>query len=183
MERKLGVFLDRDGVINKTIMNNGTSTPPRSLPEVEILPEVPKALEIFRNLSLQIVIVTNQPDASRGSITTEQIVEINNYILKLTGISNIYTCFHDNHNQCDCRKPLPGLLTKAAKELNIDLNKSYMVGDRWSDVEAGNAAGCQSFLVIKEHLAKNSGIPYTPVLNLYEAALIIKKDLHGKNHR
>jgi D-glycero-D-manno-heptose 1,7-bisphosphate phosphatase len=183
VEQKLGVFLDRDGVINKTFLKNGKSIPPRSVQEIEILPEVPEALEILRNLGHQIVIVTNQPDASRGSSTIEQIQEINLSISKLTGISKIYTCFHDYKDNCQCRKPLPGLLIAAAKDLNIDLSKSYMVGDRLSDVEAGNAAGCQSFLVNDGPFMNKPEVPFRQVSNLYDAALIIKKDLHGKNDR
>jgi D-glycero-D-manno-heptose 1,7-bisphosphate phosphatase len=183
MEQKPGVFLDRDGVINKTFFKNGKSRPPRTLTEIEILPQVPEALEILRNLDFQIVIVTNQPDARRGTSTREQIAEINYSISKLTGISNIYTCFHDDEDKCSCRKPLPGLLTAAAKDLNIDLSKSYMVGDRLSDVEAGYSAGCLCFLTSDECHTYNSGIPFRQAINLYETALIIKKDLHGKNNR
>ena len=183
MNLKQGVFLDRDGVINKTFFNSGKTVPPQSLAEIEILPEVPKALEIFRNLNLHIIIVTNQPDASRGSSTVGQIEALNLSISKLTGISDVYTCFHDNQHLCGCRKPLPGLLLAAAKDLNIDLSQSYMVGDRWSDVEAGYAAGCQNFLVSKGHFTNNSEIPFMQVSNLYEAALIMEKDLHHKNDR
>jgi D-glycero-D-manno-heptose 1,7-bisphosphate phosphatase len=183
LEQKLGVFLDRDGVINKTFSKNGKSIPPRSVEEIEILPEVPEALEIFNKLALQIIIVTNQPDASRGSSTIKQIEKINLSVSELTGISKIYTCFHDYEDNCQCRKPLPGLLLAAAKDLDIDLSKSYMVGDRLSDVEAGNAAGCQSFLVNDEPFRNKPEIPFRQVSNLYEAALLIKKDFYGKNGR
>jgi len=94
-----------------------------------------------------LIVVTNQPDVARGTQTREVVESINQFLLDNLPIEKVYTCYHDNADGCDCRKPKPGLLLQAAREYDIDLNSSYMVGDRWSDIEAGNASGCKTIYI------------------------------------
>jgi D-glycero-D-manno-heptose 1,7-bisphosphate phosphatase len=141
------VFLDRDGVINRAFIRNGTPYPPYTLDEVEILPGVFNALSALKVAGFILIIVTNQPDVARGKQLRKTVEDINNYLLTTLPLDACYTCYHDNADACGCRKPLPGSLLAAAKEHGIQLNQSYMIGDRWRDMEAGLSAGCTSIFI------------------------------------
>jgi D-glycero-D-manno-heptose 1,7-bisphosphate phosphatase len=141
------VFLDRDGVINRAFVRNGTTHPPASLEEVTILPSVPEALSTLKAHGYSLVVVTNQPDVARGGSSRELIDSIHERLKSELELDAILTCFHDDRDECDCRKPKPGLLLRAAHDFGIDLSSSFMVGDRGRDVEAGKRAGCKTFLV------------------------------------
>jgi D-glycero-D-manno-heptose 1,7-bisphosphate phosphatase len=141
------VFLDRDGVLNRTFVRDGVAHPPHSVEEVEVLPGVPEALELLRGLDMLLIGVSNQPDVARGIQTAEGVEAINRHLLSRLPLREIRCCFHDDADGCPCRKPKPGLLRDAAAAHGIDLAGSFMVGDRWSDVAAGQAAGCLTFLI------------------------------------
>ena len=145
--RRSAVFLDRDGVINRAFVRDGTPYPPASLQDLEILPHVPEALSALRAQGYSLVVVTNQPDVARGTAPRELIDGIHERLKDELGLDAIFTCFHDDADECDCRKPKPGLLVRAANDLSIDLASSFMVGDRWRDVEAGRRAGCRTLFV------------------------------------
>jgi D-glycero-D-manno-heptose 1,7-bisphosphate phosphatase len=143
------IFLDRDGTITV-----GTPTYERvdSLDKVELLPNTLEALRLLAKLDYAVFIVTNQAGLSEGLITQLQFNEINNKILKLIEPTNIivlktYVCPHDGVEECECRKPKPKLLFDAAKEFDVDLRASWMIGDRPSDVMAGINAGTRALLV------------------------------------
>jgi D-glycero-D-manno-heptose 1,7-bisphosphate phosphatase len=142
-----GVLLDRDGVLNRAFLREGKPHPPATIAEVEILPGVAEAVEELRSLGLVLVGVSNQPDVARGTQTEGGIEAINRFLLDRLPLAEILVCVHDDADGCDCRKPRPGLLLRAAERHRLDLKRSFMVGDRWSDVEAGRAAGCLTFLV------------------------------------
>jgi D-glycero-D-manno-heptose 1,7-bisphosphate phosphatase len=141
------LFLDRDGVINRAVLRAGIPRPPASLAELEILPGVPAALEALKAGGYTLVVVTNQPDVARGSTSRELVSDIHAHLADTLALDAILTCFHDDSAECDCRKPKPGLLLQAARELSLDLASSFMVGDRWRDMEAGRRAGCRTFYV------------------------------------
>jgi D-glycero-D-manno-heptose 1,7-bisphosphate phosphatase len=141
------MFLDRDGVINRAVIRAGVPCPPASLNELEILPGVPAALAALRAGGYRLVVVTNQPDVARGSTSREFVCDIHARLADTLTLDAILTCFHDDAADCECRKPKPGLLLQAARELSLDLASSFMVGDRWRDVEAGRRAGCRTFYV------------------------------------
>lgn len=145
--KKRAVFLDRDGVINKTIFRMGKPRAPYSLEEFSFLPGVPEAVELLREEGFLLIIVTNQPDVARGWVSREAVDQVNQYISETLKISDIRACFHTEHDRCDCRKPKPGMLLTAAREHDIDLEKSFMVGDRGSDMEAGKSAGCKTVFI------------------------------------
>lgn len=92
-------------------------------------------------------VVTNQPEIARGTLRRDDLEEMHRFLSESLPIDKIYVCMHDDEDRCDCRKPKPGLILQAAKEWNIDLGASYMIGDRWKDVEAGARAGCTTILV------------------------------------
>ena len=141
------VFLDRDGVVIQARVINGHPYPVTSLNEVQITQGFEQVLQKLHDSGYLLIVVTNQPDVARGTQTKEMVETINQSLLELLPIDEIYTCYHDNADACDCRKPKPGLLLQAAREFEIDLNKSFMVGDRWSDIEAGKAAGCRTIYI------------------------------------
>lgn len=141
------VLLDRDGVLNKAIIRDGKPYPPASLNEVVILPGARFALPILKREGFFLVGITNQPDVARGKQNREVVESINNYLLDQLPILEIFVCYHDNKDNCDCRKPKSGLIHKAAKKYDVDLAQSYMIGDRWKDIEAGKRAGCKTIFI------------------------------------
>jgi D-glycero-D-manno-heptose 1,7-bisphosphate phosphatase len=141
------IFLDRDGVINRAGVRNGTPHPPASLQELQILPGVARALSALKASGYVLVVVTNQPDVARGTATRQSVEDIHRRIRSELCLDAILTCFHDNADDCDCRKPKPGLLLRAARDFGLDLASSFMIGDRWRDVEAGERAGCRTFYI------------------------------------
>jgi D-glycero-D-manno-heptose 1,7-bisphosphate phosphatase len=141
------IFLDRDGVINKTIVLNGKPYPPKNLQNLKILPGVKKTLETLHNKGWLLIVVSNQPDVARGITSLAKVEEINRYLKEKLPIDDFRICYHDNNDGCSCRKPLPGLLIDAAKTYGINLGSSFMIGDRWSDIEAGKLAGCKTIFI------------------------------------
>ena len=141
------VFLDRDGVLNREIVRNGHATAPFTLAEVEILPGVPDALDRLRRAGFLLIVVTNQPDVVRGSASRHEIEAIHSHLRHTLPVDDIRVCYHDDIDRCACRKPTPGMVYSAAVEHDIALGASYMVGDRWRDVGAGQSAGCTTILV------------------------------------
>src|SRR5258708_6301369 len=113
---KAAVFLDRDGVINRTFVRNGVPYPPATVAECEILPGVSEALTKLKAIGLPLIVITNQPDIARGTQTRAQVDAINARLAAKLPIDAFYVCSHDNKDQCDCRKPKPGMLIQAARE-------------------------------------------------------------------
>lgn|SRR3989338_10439999 len=183
------VFLDRDGVINREVDIL------RSVKQLRLLPMAAQAIKKINNLGFLAVIVTNQPVIARGWLTEKKVDEIHAVLakrLKMGGakLDAIYYCpHHPNANlkkyrmECSCRKPNTGLIKKAAKELNINLKKSFMVGDRTADILAGKRVGLKTILV-KTGYAGNDGkyevMPDFTARNLLEAATIVKQITYNK---
>ena len=167
------VFLDRDGVINRAIVRDGKPYPPASLVELEILPGVHEALQKLHDANYLLVVVTNQPDVARGTSKREDIELMNAFLSSELPIDDFKTCYHDSGDKCNCRKPLPGALLEAAQEHNIDLSKSFMVGDRWRDIEAGVSAGCKTFFINYRYTEQKPDAPDFIVSSLLEAKKII----------
>jgi D-glycero-D-manno-heptose 1,7-bisphosphate phosphatase len=141
------VFLDRDGVINRGIVDEGRPFAPASLAEFEILPGVPEALEKLRAAGYLLVVCTNQPDVRRGEMKRADVEAIHARMRSELALDDIRVCFHDDRDNCACRKPKPGLIIAAAVDWEVQLTRSFMVGDRWRDIDAGKAAGCMPILV------------------------------------
>lgn len=167
------VFLDRDGVINRAIVRDGMPFPPRNLDELEILPGVTEALKKLHDGNYLLIVVTNQPDVARGTVKKEDVEQMNAHLLSILPLDDIKTCYHDSGDGCLCRKPLPGGLVEAAIEHDINLSKSFMVGDRWRDIEAGQTAGCKTFFINYRYAEKRPEMPDFIVSSLLEAQRII----------
>jgi D-glycero-D-manno-heptose 1,7-bisphosphate phosphatase len=167
------VFLDRDGVINRPIVREGKPHAPLSLAEFELLPGVSESLASLRDQGYLILIVTNQPDVSRGNARRQSIDSIHDHLKKQLPLDGIFSCFHDEADNCDCRKPQPGLIFRAAREFDVDLKSSFMVGDRWRDIEAGKRAGCRTFFIDWQYREEPPNACDHRVSSLAEASAII----------
>ena len=141
------VFLDRDGVLNEARLRDGLPHPPASVGEVVVLPGVPEACRRLADAGWLLVVVTNQPDIARGTTTVAEVSAINEAVVAGLAIDEVVVCPHDDVDRCDCRKPAPGMLLDAAGRLGVDLGASALVGDRWRDIDAGAAAGVQTFFI------------------------------------
>ncbi|MCZ8121905.1 MAG: HAD-IIIA family hydrolase [Magnetospirillum sp.] len=147
MSARRAVFFDRDGTLNEAAVVAGKPYPPASVTETRLLAGAADCVSAVKRMGFLAVIVTNQPDAATGKTPRETIEAINAYVAATCGIEEIRVCWHVDADGCDCRKPKPGLLRAAARDLGLDLSRCVMVGDRWRDVEAGRAAGCTTILI------------------------------------
>lgn len=141
------VFLDRDGVLNQTIFRNGKPRAPYTLEEFSLFSGVVEGIQLLKEQGYVLIVVTNQPDVARGWVSKEAVDAVNNKLRELIPVDDIKICFHTEKDHCSCRKPQPGMLLEAARERDIDLSQSYMLGDRYSDIEAGIRAGCRTILI------------------------------------
>ena len=157
------------GVINRAVVKEGKPYPPVSLEELEILDGVRPALESLRQSGFLLFVVTNQPDVVRGTQTQEAVERIHAFLLKELALDDIFTCYHDKQFPCPCRKPQPGLLLQAAERYNVDLLASYMIGDRWKDVAAGQAAGCTSIFIDYHYAEQRPEPPFTIAHSLLDS--------------
>jgi D-glycero-D-manno-heptose 1,7-bisphosphate phosphatase len=163
------VFFDRDGVINRSVIRDSKPYAPESVEEMEILEGVRDALASLRNAGFLNIIVTNQPDVASGKLTVETVEAMHRHLRNELALDDIKVCCHSDADRCECRKPKPGMLRQAAREFSIDLKQSFMVGDRWRDVAAGQAAGCVNFFIDYGYGEKRPEPPYIAVKSLAEA--------------
>jgi len=190
------VFLDRDGVINEIVHfpEFGVLDSPLNPKQFRLLPYAAEAIRVLNHLGFKVIVVSNQPSIAKGKMTAEAFERIRLKMRKElekkgAHIDAEYYCFHhplarDSRHRvdCDCRKPKPGLLLRAAKDLELDLSNCYMIGDSLIDIKAGKTVGCRSFLVgyFKCDLCKlmeNEGVkPDLIISNALEASKIIEKE-------
>ncbi len=147
------VFLDRDGTINEEV--NYLSRPE----QLHLIPGAAAAIKLLNQSGYKVVVVTNQAGVARGYFTEQTVREVHEALEKMLGeqgaaVDAIYYCPHHPaagagvyRQDCNCRKPNPGMLERAARELDIDLTASFVIGDKISDLEAGLAVGCRNILV------------------------------------
>ncbi len=190
---KKGIFLDRDGVLNVLVLNKvtGEYEPPHHVEDLKLFPYTIKCLKELQDSGYYLFLVSNQPDYAKGKATLESIKEVHlefSKILSEGGVhfKEFYYCYHhpkgivpDYSYDCECRKPKPFFLLKAAKDHGVDLKSSWMVGDRDSDTECGKAAGTKTIL-IDEPLstgARGKSTPDYEAKNLEEAVAIILKEI------
>lgn len=141
------VFFDRDGVLNEAIVRNGRAFSPTSPSELVVLPEVAPACRSLRSEGFVLIVVTNQPELARGGTDAQTVEAIHARLRSQLPLDGIYVCPHDDDHHCSCRKPAPGLLLNAAVDHGIDLRRSFLVGDRWRDIEAGRRSGCRTIFI------------------------------------
>jgi D-glycero-D-manno-heptose 1,7-bisphosphate phosphatase len=171
-----GVFLDRDGVLNEAVVRDGKPHPPEGLAGFQLLPGVVDACERLHGAGFVLVVVTNQPDIARGTQDRRVVDQMHELLRRALPIDAIYLCVHDDVDGCTCRKPAPGMLLTAARDLDLDLGLSVMVGDRWRDIEAGRRAGCRTVFVDRGYSERPPVDPDTVVDDLVAAADWITSD-------
>ena len=167
--KRRAVFLDRDGVLNAVVVRDGRPYPPQSEEDLLLLPGVSEACQVLRDAGYLLIMVTNQPDIARGTVSADIVTSINDRLQRELSLDGVSVCPHDGDG-CDCRKPKPGLLLEAANRLGIDLGASYMVGDRWRDTEAAQNAGCFAVFIDYGYREERPKPPYHRVTSLREAA-------------
>ena len=141
------IFLDRDGVLIETVMIDDKPHPPESWLKTRIYPDVPSSLKRFKTEGFLLIVISNQPDVARGKQTREGVENINSGLMSQLPLDDILVCYHDDADQCDCRKPKIGMILEAAQRFSIDLPSSFVIGDRDKDVQAGKNAGCQTIFI------------------------------------
>tara|TARA_B100001750_G_C15482316_1_gene586157 strand:- start:380 stop:913 length:534 start_codon:yes stop_codon:yes gene_type:complete len=166
------VFFDRDGVLNDVCSKNKNLGPPKTLSDLIILNGVEDSVSKIKLAGFYTVVVTNQPDVSRGTISKKAVIEINNYISNLLKLDKVLTCFSDDDNE-PRRKPNPGMLLEAQKDFNLDFSKCFLLGDRAKDIEAGNACNCTTILVNAMDGEREKCLPDFHVEDIVKAAEII----------
>lgn len=169
------VFLDRDGVINRALIRDGRPYPPGHLTEFEILPDSLAACQKLKSAGYLLIVATNQPDVGRGSLPQSAVEAIHAFMRRQLPIDRVEVCYHPGRglSDCDCRKPRPGMLLRAARDLDLDLAQCWMVGDRWRDIDCGRAAGCRTILIDHGYAEALRQTPDFRVASLPEAVEII----------
>lgn len=170
MPNARAVFLDRDGVINRAFVRNGKPYPPDSPAELELLPDVKEAVARLKKSGFLVIVVTNQPDVGAGRQKREAVEAMHARLKSELPLDDIKVCYHVEADGCACRKPLPGMLLEAAAEHGIDLTRSALVGDRWRDIGAAQAAGCRGYFIDYGYVEKRPEKPYVAVKSLLDAA-------------
>lgn len=185
--KKRALFLDRDGTLNKSVIRrqallirNGKAEAPVTLQEFKIFPEAARVTERIKECGYLLIVVTNQPDIASGKLTWQTLRRMNKHLKSQLPIDAIFVCPHGNESGCKCRKPKPGMLQEAARRFNINLQQSFILGDRATDVKAGKVVGVTTILFDPEreqasHLKKHGVKPDYTINNLKEAIKIICK--------
>jgi histidinol-phosphate phosphatase family protein len=164
------VFLDRDGVLNEAVVRGGQPYPPATVAELKLFPDAAAALDRLERAGFLLIVVSNQPDVARGAQSRETVDAINAAIAAQLPVLDFLVCWHDDADGCGCRKPKPGLLLEAATKYGIDLGGSFLVGDRWRDIDAGAAAGCRTVLIDRHYIERPpQHPPHARAVSLSEA--------------
>ncbi|MEW5982072.1 MAG: HAD family hydrolase [Acidobacteriota bacterium] len=164
------VFLDRDGTLNRAVVRNGKPHPPATAQELEILPGVREGLGALRAAGCLLIVVTNQPDVAKGTLTQATVDEIHARLVEALPIDEVLVCPHDDRTDCQCRKPKAGMVIDAARRHGIDLAASFMIGDRWRDIEAGRTAGCRTVFIDRHYNEALQSEPDAVVTSFEDAA-------------
>ncbi|MDR1395982.1 MAG: HAD-IIIA family hydrolase [Deltaproteobacteria bacterium] len=172
------VFFDRDGVLNQAKVLEGRPYPPDDAESAVLTEQAPELLAALKDKGFFLFAVTNQPDAARGKTTVEKIQAINQKIQDSLPLDGLRTCFHDRQDQCRCRKPQPGLILDLARDYDIDLAGSFIVGDRASDVEAGRRAGVKT--VFLDFAYNEPGPDQPPDFTCRSLAEAVRRILEGE---
>jgi D-glycero-D-manno-heptose 1,7-bisphosphate phosphatase len=174
------VFLDRDGVLNRPVVRDGRPYPPSRVDDFELYDDVAGGCARLKVAEFLLVVITNQPDVGRGSQTREAVEAMHAKMqLALPSLDCIEICYHAGErygDPCDCRKPRPGLILRAAAKLKIDLRGSYVIGDRWCDIDCARAAGCRAIFIERAYQETLREPPDFTVTNFNEAVTALLRD-------
>lgn len=171
------VFLDRDGVLNRAVVRDGVPFPPATLAEFKLYEDVPDGCARLKAAGFLLVVVTNQPDVGRGTQARAEVDAMHDKLRTLLpALDRVEVCWHAGEKYgepCDCRKPRPGMILRAAADLGIDCSASYMIGDRWRDVDCARAAGCRPVFIDRAYREELRQRPDATVKTFAKAATTI----------
>jgi D-glycero-D-manno-heptose 1,7-bisphosphate phosphatase len=174
------VFLDRDGVLNRALVRNGHPHPPSRVEDFELYNDVAAGCARLKAANFLLVVITNQPDVGRGTQSREAVEAMHVKMQSaLPSLDRIEICYHAGERYgepCDCRKPRPGLILRAAAKLKIDLRASYVIADRWRDVDCAHAAGCKAIFIQRGYEESLREVPDFTVTNFSEAVNTVLRD-------
>ena len=176
MQFKKAVFLDRDGIINEPIVKGGKPFSPESVEQFKFCSGISELSNQLVDCDFILFIVTNQPEVARGTILKRKVEEIHDHIRSALPIKEIMSCYHDDQDNCECRKPKPGAIINACRRYFLEPEKSYMIGDRWKDIDAGNAAGCKTIFLDRGYNERKPTTQNYTVSSIKEVVDIISKD-------
>jgi D-glycero-D-manno-heptose 1,7-bisphosphate phosphatase len=171
------VFLDRDGVLVETDVRDGAAYAVTTLAEFRVLPDAAAQVARLRAAGLVCLVFTNQPEVARGTIAPEVIDAMHGALRAALPVDDVYVCPHDDADGCTCRKPQPGMLREAAAHWAVSLADSFVIGDRWRDIDAGRAAGCYTVLLEREY--SGATVADARVATLAEAVDVVLARLAG----
>lgn len=144
---KLGVFIERDGILNQARVERQHQVSPLLLDEFKINVGVTPLLKQLKAAGFTIIVTTNQPGISRGYLPRRELDRMHDLLRRTLPIDDLLICAHDDTDHCPCRKPRPGLFTEAAHKWRLNLDRSFVISDKWQDAEAARAVGATSLLV------------------------------------
>lgn len=157
-------------MLNASLVRDGQPFPPATLDELDILPGVPEALHKLHHAGFLLLVCTNQPDIARGKTKLADVQKIHAHMMQTLPLDDVFMCPHDGGDGCACRKPKPGMIVQGAEKWGVDPRQSFMVGDRWRDVAAGQAAGCTNYFINYNYNESQPQPPFFEVASLLEAA-------------
>ncbi len=165
------VFFDRDGVLNESIVRDNQPFGPLTLDAFRLFDYTADQVQRLKKAGYLCIVFTNQPDMARGLLSPLVLAEMHQILQADVHLDDLLVCPHLDSDECSCRKPKPGMILEAAKKWNIDLRRSFAIGDRWRDIDAGRAAGCKTILI--EYSYSHCKTADFNVSNLIEAVDII----------
>lgn len=145
------VFFDRDGVLNELVKRDDGYYSPRDLSNFKIISNSIEVTKHTNSLGYLNIVISNQPDVARGYLNKTELDKMTKVLFNKLMIDDVFYCTHDDSDLCNCRKPAPGLFIQAAEKWKIDLQKSYMIGDTWKDIEAAKNANVNSLLLDRDY--------------------------------
>lgn len=176
------VFLDRDGVLTIPTNIDGKGFAPKSMKEVNFYSDVKSALDILDRHSFKLIVVSNQPDISTGKVNEEFVKKTNDLICEKYPILDIFVCPHNRNQKCRCRKPQVGLFEAARIKWDLDLSSAWMIGDRDSDIEAGNTLGCKTIFINRGWIDESGSQASFNSNSLMQAAeIVVNYDQKSRN--
>ena len=144
---KTAVFIERDAILNEVRVGPKHQITPTSVAEFRLIPEALEPLNQLKAAGHLMIVTTNQPGVSRGTLPRRELDRMHDLLRRFFPIDDLMLCTHDEADRCPCRKPKPGLLIEAAFKWHIDLDRSFVISDKWQDAEMARTAGCTSLLV------------------------------------
>ena len=164
MTGRRAAFLDRDGVLVQELLVDGAPLAPLRVDDFQILPEAGTQVQRLRDAGLICLVFTNQPEVARGLLAPDDLDAMHRQLRAEVAVDDVYVCPHVDADGCTCRKPRPGMLTTGAAQWDVRLDESFVIGDRWRDIDAGRAVGCYTILIDRPYSACETADVSVPTL-------------------